>query len=169
MKPTPTKLRSTLRATITYLNSNGVTNHVDVPANNQKNYHDYNCWGFTRGILNTDEEFEWFEKREMEDWLQDNTVEINMHKEPLKCGDIVVFRGVDEDECCCNMYDEEGEDFEVCTCELLLTHTDILVDPIQLIVIHKPGRCPLERCTLAYVAEEHSCYGEVTEYRRIKK
>jgi hypothetical protein len=165
MKPTTTQNVSILRSTITYLNSNGVTGHVGTPKERRGSY---NCWGFTRGILETQEHFRWEDIESMEEWLSENTDEINMHKEPLKCGDIVVFRGVNEGLCCCNMYDEEGEDFEVCTCEPELLHTAVLVDPAQEIIIHKPGGRPLERCTIQAVLDE-GAYGGVTEYRRYNK
>ena len=173
MRPALTKNQATLRATITFLNSNGVTHHVDIPPENRKHSSWYNCWGFTKGILQTEDTFEWTELREMEDWLKDNTVEIKMHREPLKCGDIVVFRGVNEEECYCGVeeYDDDGEITNTpdCTCEPELLHTAILVDPDQMIIIHKPGGWPLERCTVERVGLEHPIYGEVTEYRRIKK
>lgn len=165
MQPTLTRNASILRSTITYLNSNGVTDHVGLPRANRR---EYNCWGFTRGILDTQAGFEWEDMDEMEDWLSEKTTEINMHKERLKCGDIVVFRGVDEDECYCGIYDDEGAEVG-CTCEPELLHTAILVDPVKMIIIHKPGGQALERCTVEIALEENPCYGEVTEYRRVNK
>jgi hypothetical protein len=166
MKTALTKNVATLRATITYLNSNGVTDCLGPP---REARYSYNCWGFTRGILESLARFRWEDKDTMDCWLEENTDEINMHKEPSKCGDIVVFRGVNEQECYCNMYDEEGEDFEKCDCEPELLHTAILVDPAKMIIIHKPGGSTLERCTVYHVLTNAPHYGDVTEYRRIKK
>lgn len=157
-----TKNMSTLRETITYLNSNGVTGLVNTP---KERAYKYNCWGFTRGLLEDAEDFEWVEMSGMEDWLKANTRKVTRPK----CGDIVVFRGIDEDGCCCNMYDEEGEDFEVCTCPPELLHTAILVDPVKMIIIHKPGGRKLERCTVDDCLRRHHVYGEVTEFRRKTK
>ena len=152
MKTELTKVKSTLDSTVIYLNSNGVTEHTHAPR--EKRWR-YNCWGFTRGILDKQEGFEWAGRYEMEKWLKRNTV----HVTRPKCGDIVVFRGVDE---------EEGAEFE-CTCKPELLHTAILVDPEKMIIIHKPGGSPLERCTVDWVLQEAPHYGDVTEYRRTKR
>ena len=161
MKTELTTNKSTLRSTIAYLNSNGVTEYTHTPK--EKRWR-YNCWGFTQGILDNQDEFEWVEMSEMEDWLQDNTVEVTR----LKCGDIVVFRGVDEDACCCNMCNEEGAEV-ACDCKPELLHTAILVDPEKMIIIHKPGGRQLERCTLESCMERNYIYGEATEFRRVKR
>ena len=153
MRTVLTKNTSTLRSTITYLNSNGVTNHVGMP---KLHAWEYNCWGFTQGILGNHEDFEWVEMSEMEKWLNENTVEVTR----LKCGDIVVFRGIDKDECCC--YED------CCTCKPELLHTAILVDPAKSIIIHKPGGQAMERCTIDSIGENHG-YGEVTGFRRVER
>ena len=161
MKAELTTNKSTLRSTIAYLNSNGVTEHTHTPKEERWMY---NCWGFTQGILDNREEFEWVGANDMETWLKKNTVIVTRPK----CGDIVVFRGVDEEDCCCDMYDEEGAEFS-CTCKLELLHTALLVDPEKMIIIHKPGGSRLERCTVDWVLQEAPHYGEVTEFRRVKK
>ena len=108
-----------------------------------KKRYDYNCLGFTRYIFEQNKLY-WEKSFIMENWLKTHTKKVKKSK----IGDIGV------------MEDSYG-----------LTHTFIVIDPTNNMILHKPGVLPLtvETINEGIINGNMRGYGKITEFRRFKK
>lgn len=103
---------------------------------------DFNCWGFTAALFGWEDSLEWLEERVIENYLDSFTEVVDG---ALRAGDIAVFR------------DDLGS----------ITHTATVIDPKNMLMVHKPGMDPLEMATIGEVLETDSDYGDCAEFRRV--
>jgi len=122
-----------------------ITEHQDINYFEPKKVQDYeyNCWGFVAYLFNWTSYIRWVYHGEMEDFLKKHTVIV---KKP-QVGDIAVYR-------------EGGK-------KRFLTHTALITDTEDEMLIHKPGSNTLEIVQGNDMNVLHPSYKMLAEYRRV--